>query len=124
MNTFTRWISLSTLTVLATAAISSASSETAKTTQRQAARYPKISIYTQPGCKSCTAASDFLTTNKIPFTKKDIFQNPDYQDELTVKYKTRGVPVIVIGNDEKILKGYVQEALQLAVREVMAKQRQ
>ncbi|MFZ2950786.1 MAG: glutaredoxin domain-containing protein [Desulfuromonadaceae bacterium] len=123
MNIFNRWIVLSTLTVLASAAISYASSESAKASQRQTARFPAIAIYTQPGCKSCTAASDFLTSNKIPFTKKDIFQNPDFQEELTVKYKTRGVPVIVIGNDEKILKGYVQEALQLAVREVMAKHR-
>lgn len=123
MIIFNRWIVLSTLTVLASAAISYANPETVKAAQRQTARYPKIALYTQPGCKSCTAAGDFLTSNNIPFTKKDIFQNPDFQEELTVKYKTRGVPLIVIGNDEKVLKGYVQEALQLAVREVMAKHR-
>ncbi len=123
MTTFNRWIVLSTQTLLASAAISYASSESVKTTKRAAFHYPKIAIYTQPGCKSCSAASDFLTSNNIPFTKKDIFENPEYQEELTVKYKTRGVPLIVIGNDERVLKGYIQEALQLAVREVMAKQR-
>jgi glutaredoxin len=91
--------------------------------QRHAAGLPKIDLYTQPGCKSCTAASDYMTSNKIPFTKKDIAENPDYLEELSHKYRTRAVPVIVIGNDEKVLRGYVQEAFQLAVREVLARQK-
>ena len=40
---------------------------------------------------------------------------------MTTKYKSRAVPVIVIGNDEKVLKGFIVEAFQMAVREVMAK---
>ncbi|SRR6266568_2546049 len=123
MNNATKWIILSTLTLFISVGIACASSNGVRAPQRQAASYPKIEIYTAPGCRSCAAASDFLTSNNIPFTRKDISQNPDYLDELSVRYKTRGVPVIVIGNDEKVLRGYVQEAFQLAVREVMAKQR-
>lgn len=123
MNKFGRWIVLSTLIILSTSGIVGAITSGVCTPQRQAAHYPKIEIYTQPGCKSCDAASAYLTSNNIPFTRKDIFLNADYLDELAIRYKTRAVPVIVIGNDEKVLRGYIQEAFQMAVREVMAKQR-
>ena len=63
-----------------------------------------------------------MTSNRIPFTRKDIVQNPDYLEELSQKYRIRAVPVIVIGNDEKVLRGYVQEAFQQAVRDVLTKQ--
>jgi glutaredoxin 3 len=123
MKNVSRWIVLSTLFILTSFGIGSAVSEGVHTPQRPATRYPKIDLYTQPGCKSCAAASEYLTSNNIPFTKKDISQNSDYLDELAIRYKTRAVPVIVIGNDEKVLRGYIQEAFQMAVREVMAKQR-
>jgi glutaredoxin 3 len=123
MNIVSRLICLSTLTVLTCAGIGSASTEVVRASQGLASRYPKIQIYTAPGCRSCAAASDYLTSNNIPFTRKDISQNSDYLDELAFRYKTRAVPVIVIGNDEKVLRGYIQEAFQMAVREVMAKQR-
>jgi glutaredoxin len=114
---------ISTLTVLAATGILFTPVNAVQAAQRQTPGLPKIDLYTQPGCKSCTAASDYMTSNKIPFTKKDIAENPDYLEELSHKYRTRAVPVIVIGNDEKVLRGYVQEAFQLAVREVLAKQK-
>ena len=123
MNIASKLIVLSTLTFISSAGIGNTISEGVRSVQLQATRYPKIELYTQPGCRSCAAASNFLSSNNIPFTKKDISQNNEYLDELAIRYKTRAVPVIVIGNDEKVLRGYIQEAFQMAVREVMAKQR-
>lgn len=123
MNIVSKWITLSTMIVLSSAAICYSSTEVVRASKTRTAAYPKIEIYTSPGCKSCSAASKYLTSNNIPFTTKDISQNSDYQEELAQRYKTRAVPVIVIGNDEKVLRGYVQEAFQQAVREVMLKQR-
>jgi glutaredoxin 3 len=88
-----------------------------------APRYPKIEIYTAPWCKSCSEASAYLTKNNIPFLKKDVFANEAYMDEMTSRYRSSAVPVIVIGNDEKVLKGFVVEAFQMAVRDVIAKRR-
>jgi glutaredoxin 3 len=42
---------------------------------------------------------------------------------MTSRYRSSAVPVIVIGNDEKVLKGFVVEAFQMAVRDVIAKRR-
>jgi glutaredoxin len=113
----------SALAVIAAVGVCFFHAGNARSAQPQTAALPKIVLYTQPGCKSCKAAGDYMTSNRIPFTRKDIVQNPDYLEELSQKYRIRAVPVIVIGNDEKVLRGYVQEAFQLAVREVLAKQR-
>jgi glutaredoxin len=85
--------------------------------------YPSIVIYTAPGCKSCKAASDYLVANEIPFTKKDVSANEAFLEEMSEKYRCSAVPLIVIGNGQKVLKGFVPEAFQLAVREVMIKSR-
>jgi glutaredoxin-like YruB-family protein len=84
------------------------------------ARYPEVVLYTTPWCASCNAAKEYLTKNGIPFTKKDVSTNDDYLEEMETRYKSRAVPIIVIGKDEKVLRGFVQEAFQRAVRDVLA----
>jgi hypothetical protein len=41
--------------------------------------------------------------------------------DLTKKYKSQGVPVIVIGDDKTILKGFDEERFQKAVKELQKK---
>ncbi|MFZ4855650.1 MAG: glutaredoxin domain-containing protein [Desulfuromonadaceae bacterium] len=123
MRKFCMSLCNSTLLVVAVVGICFSSADNAPAAQLQKAALPTIVLYTQPGCKSCAAAGDYMTSNRIPFTIKDIVQNPDYLEELSQKYRIRAVPVIVIGNDEKVLRGYVQEAFQQAVRDVLTKQR-
>jgi len=118
-----RIIAMSALFAAATATVVAASQDMSATHPAVAQRYPKIEIYTAPWCKSCAAVSEYLTSNNIPFTKKDVAANAAYLEEMAVRYKSRAVPVIVIGNDEKVLRGFIVEAFQMAVREVMAKQR-
>lgn len=88
------------------------------------ARYPRIEVYTAPGCKSCRTAREYLTANGIPFTTKDVSENEAYLDEMSDRYRCSSVPLIVIGDGAKVLRGFVPEAFQLAVREVLIKERQ
>jgi len=43
-----------------------------------------------------------------------------YLEEMADRYKSRAVPVIVIGRDQKVLKGFVPELFQKAFRDVLA----
>lgn len=88
------------------------------------ARYPKIEVYTAKGCKSCKAASEYLTSNGIPYTAKDVSANGAYLDEMSQRYRCSSVPLIVIGDGKKVLRGFLPEAFQLAVREVLIQERQ
>ena len=89
----------------------------------QAATYPKIVVYTAWYCSSCKAAGDYLTKNRIPFVKKDVDLNENYMEELSTRYKVNAVPVIVIGNNDKVLRGFNRDVFDSAMKEVMAKYR-
>jgi glutaredoxin-like YruB-family protein len=80
--------------------------------------YPKIVLYSVSWCPHCKAAKAYLTSHDIPFINRDVELDGDAMKELTGKYKSTGVPVIVIGNDEKVLKGFSPEGLEKAIREV------
>jgi glutaredoxin 3 len=86
-----------------------------------AGTYPKIVLYTAWYCNSCKAAGDYLTQNHIPFTKKDVDLNEEYLQELSRIYRINAVPVIVIGNNDKVLRGFNRDVFDKAVQEVMAK---
>lgn len=88
------------------------------------ARYPRIELYTAPACKSCKAASAYLTANEIPFTTKDVSANEAYRDEMSERYRCSAVPLIVIGDGKKVLRGFVPEAFQMALRDVLVRERQ
>ncbi|WP_243375126.1 glutaredoxin domain-containing protein [Geotalea sp. SG265] len=86
----------------------------------QVAAFPRVVLYTAPWCANCTAAKEYLARNNIPFVKKDIADNGRYLEEMTTRYKSRAVPVIVIGNDQKVLRGFIRESFQRAFAEVCA----
>lgn len=83
--------------------------------------YPKIVLYSVSWCPHCKAAKEYLTQNNIPFINRDVELDDAAMDDLTKKYKSQGVPVIVLGNDEVVLNGFDQQKLEKAIRDVQKK---
>lgn len=86
-------------------------------------QYPKIVLYSVSWCPHCRQAKEYFTANNIPFINKDVELDSAAMDELTNKYKSQGVPVIVIGNEQKILKGFDEQRFRKAVEEVQGKKK-
>jgi glutaredoxin-like YruB-family protein len=80
--------------------------------------YPKIVLYSTSWCPHCREAKEYLTGHNIPFINRDVELDPSAMTALTVTYKSQGVPVIVIGNDAKVLKGFNSDIFEKAVSEV------
>ncbi len=85
--------------------------------------YPLIVLYSVSWCPHCRAAKEYLTHNNIPFINRDVELDKEAMELLTNKYQSKGVPVIVIGNDEKVLKGFNEENFVKALQEVQQKKR-
>jgi glutaredoxin-like YruB-family protein len=80
--------------------------------------YPKIVIYTVSWCPHCREVKEYLTSRNIPFINKDVELETEAMDELVQKYKSHGVPIVVIGNDQEVLKGFTGELFEKAVEKV------
>ncbi len=88
-----------------------------------ATNYPKIVLYSTSWCPHCKQAKEYLTRNNIPFINRDVELDSTAMEALTGKYRSQGVPVIVIGNDDKVLKGFDQGNFEKAVKEVQQKKK-
>ena len=77
--------------------------------------YPKIVIYSVSWCPHCRELKEYLTARNIPFINKDVELDSAAMDELTEKYKSKGVPLIIIGNDQELLRGFTPELFENAV---------
>jgi len=88
----------------------------------QARKYPAIVLYSVAWCPHCKEAKQYFTENNIPFINKDVELDAKAMEELTGKYKSQGIPIIIIGNDEKILRGFDRGKFEKAVKEVQEKQ--
>jgi glutaredoxin-like YruB-family protein len=84
-------------------------------------QYPRIVLYSVSWCPHCRAAKEYFTHNNIPFINRDVELDPQAMEELTQKYKSQAVPVIVIGDDGKILKGFNEESVGNAIKEMQGK---
>ncbi len=80
-------------------------------------KYPRIVLYSVSWCPHCKEAKEYFTHNNIPFINKDVELDSAAMDELTKKYKSQGVPVIVIGDDKVILRGFSKERFEKALKE-------
>lgn len=80
--------------------------------------YPKIVLYTTSWCPHCKEAKEYLTSRKIPFTNLDVEEDISAWEDFSEKYQAKSVPLIVIGNDQAILKGFKQETFEKALREL------
>ncbi|HEY6871415.1 MAG TPA: glutaredoxin domain-containing protein [Geobacteraceae bacterium] len=83
--------------------------------------YPSIVLYSVSWCSHCREAKEYLTSNHIPFVNRDVEKDSAAMQELTEKYQSTAVPVIVIGDDERVLKGFSREAFEKALGEVQMK---
>lgn len=90
---------------------------------QEAKKYPQIVVYTVSWCPHCRAAKEYLTKNNIPFINKDVEIDEKAMEELTGKYQSQGVPVIVIGTgkDEIVLKGFTPELFEESLKKARSK---
>jgi len=84
----------------------------------QLQKYPRIVLYSVSWCPHCKEAKDYLTSHNIPFINKDVELDDDFKKELIEKYKTGGVPLIVFGKDEKLMKGFNRERFEKILRDM------
>ena len=89
-----------------------------------ATKYPMIVLYSTSWCPHCKAVKEYFSKANIPFINRDVELDSAAMHDLTEKYRSQGVPVIVIGNDQKILKGFDQEKFEKALKEVQQKDEQ
>ncbi len=83
-----------------------------------ARKYPMIVLYSTSWCPHCKAVKEYFTQANIPFINRDVELDSAALHDLTEKYQSQGVPVIVIGHDQKILKGFDRETFEKALKEV------
>lgn len=83
-----------------------------------AKHYPLIVAYTVSWCPHCQEAKKYLTGNHIPFVNRDVEKDPKAMAELTDRYHSQGVPVIVIGTgaDEIVVEGFSPELFEEALK--------
>ena len=84
----------------------------------QAKKYPRIVLYSVSWCPHCMEAKEYLTSHKIPFINKDVELDDNAMKELSETYKSTGVPVIVLGNGEKVIKGFNKEYFEKVLKEM------
>lgn len=87
-------------------------------TTAPSAAYPKIVLYTTSWCPHCKEAKEYLTSRKIPFTNLDVEDDISAWEEFSEKYQGKSVPLIVIGNDQAILKGFKRESFEKALQDL------
>lgn len=120
MTALIRIIVVAALSLAAVSALAAgaASNQSPLNPAASAARsYPKIVLYSVSWCPHCMDAKEYLTTHKIPFINKDVEVDEAAMDELTKKYHSQAVPVIVIGTDGKtILRGFNQADFEKALK--------
>ena len=88
-----------------------------------AKQYPQIVLYSTSWCPHCRAAKEYLTKNDIPFINRDVEVDAKAMEDLTVKYKSTGVPVIVFGKDkdEIIMNGFSPDLFQEMLQKARSK---
>lgn len=68
----------------------------------------KIEIYTRPGCGYCTHAKRLLASKGLSFIEYDVYENPEYINQLRKRATGRTYPQIFI---EEISVGGFTELL-------------
>jgi len=84
-------------------------------------KYPKIVLYSVSWCPHCKQAKEYFTKNNIPFINRDVELDDAAMNDLTRKYKSQGVPVIVVGDDKVILKGFDEQKFLKAIKGLQEK---
>jgi len=90
---------------------------------QEAKNYPQIVLYSVTWCPHCKDTKEYFTRNNIPFINRDVEADDKAMEELTGKYKSQGVPVIVIGTggNEVVVKGFTPELFEESLKKAQAK---
>jgi glutaredoxin-like YruB-family protein len=83
--------------------------------------HPVIVLYSTSWCSHCKRTKEYFKKNNIPFINRDVELDSEAMDTLLNKYDTDAVPVIVIGNDDIILKGFKQDEFEKALTDYKLK---
>lgn len=59
----------------------------------------EIEIYTRPGCGYCIHAKRLLQSKGLNFSEYDVYQNPEYLDQMRMRGQGRIFPQIFINNE-------------------------
>ena len=88
-----------------------------------AKKYPQIVLYSVAWCPHCKETKEYFTRNNIPFINRDVEVDAKAMEELTGKYSSNGVPVIVIGTgtNEVVVKGFTPELFQESLQKAQTK---
>lgn len=113
------------ITVSAPAADKAPQSQLNPAKAAESKKYPTIVLYSVSWCPHCRATKEYFTQNNIPFINRDVEIDPQAMQELTGKYNSQGVPVIVInpGASEIVLKGFTPESFQDGVKKARARKK-
>ena len=75
----------------------------------QAVKNFPVVLYSVPVCGTCDLARLYLEKRKVPFTEKNLENNPALQQELKKKSGSLSAPTITVG--EKVMNGYLESLL-------------
>lgn len=84
----------------------------------KATDYPAIVLYSVSWCPHCQAARKYLDERNIPYINRDVEQDAEAMDMLVNRYGSQSVPVIVIGNDDAVLKGFDQAKFEKVLQDM------
>ncbi|KAA0894145.1 glutaredoxin domain-containing protein [Oryzomonas rubra] len=89
----------------------------------EARKYPQIVLYSTSWCPHCRATKEYFAKNNIPYTNRDVEQDDQAMKLLTGKYKSKGIPVIVLGTgqNEIVMHGFTPESFQESLKKAQAK---
>jgi len=82
--------------------------------KKECEKMPKVTVYSTQTCPFCTMAKDFLKQNKVVFRHIDVNSDHAGLMEMIQKSGSTGVPVIDI--DGKIIRGFDEQAIRLALK--------
>jgi glutaredoxin-like YruB-family protein len=90
---------------------------------QDARKYPQIVLYSVAWCPHCKETKEYFTRNNIPFINRDVEIDAKAMDDLTGKYNSNGVPVIVIGTgkNEVVVKGFTPELFQESLKKAQTR---
>lgn len=120
---------LTTAGILLAMAIACTAAETPRQSALDPARaemsrkYPQIVLYSVAWCPHCREAKEYLTKNQIPFINRDVELDAVAMRELTGKYNSQGVPVIIFGSgkDEIVMRGFSPELFRENLKKALIK---
>ncbi|NLT73634.1 MAG: PDZ domain-containing protein [Chloroflexi bacterium] len=72
-----------------------------------------VTVYTTPTCPYCRQVKEYLKSRSVPFTERDVTQEPGAAEEMVRLSGQQGVPVTVAGAE--VIVGYDRPRLDSAL---------